>query len=107
MRENERFLTGESCGNLIFAKRYNVNPKKMTIQIPINSSRLKIPQCPTKSEFDKNLNAKANSKKPKTTLVVFNHPPDFGNEFNQLGNSANKAKGNAKAKPNPLIPAVN
>ena len=39
-------------------------------------------QCPTKSEFEKNLKAKANSKNPKTTLVVFNQPPDFGKEFN-------------------------
>ena len=78
----------------------------MRIQIPIKSSLLKIPQCPTKSEFDKNLKAKANSKNPKITLVVFNQPPDFGNEFSQLGKSANKAKGKAKATPKPLIPAV-
>ena len=93
-------------GNFIFAKRYNVSPVKMRIQTTIKSSRLKIPQCPTKSEFDKNLKAKANSKNPKITFVVFNHPPDLGNEFNQLGNSANKAKGKAKATPKPLIPAV-
>src|SRR5690606_7625070 len=55
----------------------------------------------------KNLKAKASSKKPRTTFVVVIHPPDFGNEFNQFGNNANKANGNARAAPNPVIPAVN
>ncbi len=40
-------------------------------------------------------------------MVVFNHPPDFGNECNQFGNKANKAKGKANDKPKPVIPAVN
>ena len=105
--ENDNFLIGESCGNLIFAKIYKANPMKITIQIPIKTSRFRMSQCATKSAFDKNLNAKANSKNPKTTLVVFSHPPDFGKEFNQLGNSANNAKGSAKANPKPVIPAVN
>ena len=86
---------------------YNANPKKTTIHRPIKISLFKNPQCSTKSAFDKNLNANANSKNPKTTFVVFNQPPDFGKEFNQLGNSANKAKGNANANPKPPIPAVN
>ena len=72
----------------------------------MNTSLFRSPQCSTKSALDKNLKAKANSKKPKITLVVFNHPPDLGKEFNQLGNSANKANGNAKAKPKPAIPIV-
>ena len=38
-------------------------------------------------------------------MVVFSQPPDFGKEFNKLGNNANKAKGIANAKPNPVIPA--
>ena len=44
-------------------------------------------------------------KNLKLLLRVFNQPPDFGNEFNQPGNAANKAKGNAIAveKPNMLI----
>lgn len=33
-------------------------------------------------------------------------PPDFGSEFNQLGNKANNANGNASATPKPAIPAV-
>ena len=105
--EKLNFLSGPSCGNLIRLNRYKANPRKITIQIPINTSLFKSPQCSTKSALDKNLKAKANSKKPKTTFVVFNHPPDFGKEFNQLGNNANKAKGKAKANPNPVIPAVN
>src|SRR5690606_37037275 len=59
----------------------------------------------TKSIIDKNLNANANSKNPNTTFTVFNHPPDFGKEFNQLGKKANKPNGKAIAdeKPNILI----
>ena len=50
------------------------------------------------------MNANASSKNPKTTFTVFNQPPDFGNEFNQPGKAANKAKGKAIAieKPNIL-----
>ena len=79
----------------------------MTIHKAINTSLLSNPQCSTKSALDKNLKAKASSRNPKTTFTVFNHPPDFGNEFNQFGNRANKANGNANASPNPPIPAVN
>ena len=105
--EKDNFLIGESCGNLILANKYSANPIKITIQMPIKTARFNKSQCATKSAFDKNLKAKANSKNPKTTFVVFNHPPDFGKEFNQLGNSANKAKGRAKASPKPDMPAVN
>ena len=52
------------------------------------------------------MNAKASSKNPKTTLTVFNQPPDFGNEFNQPGNIANNIKGKAKANENPNIPTT-
>ena len=86
--------------------RYKAKPEKIKIQIPMNISLFKIPQFSTRSALDKNLKAKANSRKPKTTLVVFNQPPDFGKLFSQLGNNANNAKGKARAKPNPLIPAV-
>ena len=60
--------------------------------------------CRTKSAFDKNLKAKANSRNPRNTFTVFNHPPDFGNVFNQPGNIANNIKGNAKANEKPNIP---
>ncbi len=54
--------------------------------------------------MDKNLKAKANSKKPKNTFTVLSQPPDLGIELSQLGNIANNVKGNAKAieKPNIL-----
>ena len=54
--------------------------------------------------MERNLNARANSKKPKNTLTVFNQPPDFGNEFNHPGKAANKANGSANASENPNIP---
>ena len=56
------------------------------------------------SAFDKNFKAKANSIKPKLTFTVFNHPPDLGIEFNQLGNIANKVNGNASEMENPNMP---
>ena len=50
--------------------RYNdINPKIVT-QSAINNSRFKNPQWYAKSTFDKNFNAKANSKNPKTTNAV-------------------------------------
>ena len=100
-------VKGESCGNWILPKRYNAKVPNIAIQIAINTSLSSRCICKTKSACDKNLNANANSKNPKTTFTVFNQPPDFGKEFNQLGNSANKAKGKANANPNPVIPAVN
>ena len=86
---------------------YSVKPAKMIIHNPKNISIFKIPQCFTKSAFDKNLKANANSKNPNTTLTVFSQPPDFGKAFNILGNIANNANGKPKAKPKPPIPAVN
>src|SRR5690606_13224408 len=47
---------------------------------------------------------KANSINPKETFTVFNHPPELGIEFNQLGEMANNVKGSASAKENPNIP---
>src|SRR5690606_19001621 len=85
---------------------YKANRINITIQIPINTSRFRIPQCSTKSALERNLNAIANSKNPKITLVVVIHPPDFGRDFNIFGNSANNANGKAKATPKPVIPTV-
>src|SRR5690606_17389948 len=65
------------------------------------------PHCSTKSAFDKNLSAKANSINPKTTFTVFNQPPDFGKEFNHFGNIANNVNGKASANPKPDIPSDN
>ena len=47
-------------------------------QIAKNTSLFKSPQCSTKSALDKNLKAKANSKKANTFFTVSNHPPDLG-----------------------------
>ena len=55
------------------------------------------------SATDRNLNAKANSKNPKTTFTEFIQLPDLGKEFNQLGKAANSPKGKAKAVENPSI----
>ena len=38
--------------------------------------------------------------------MVVIQPPDFGKAFSALGKSAKSAKGNAKAKPKPVIPEV-
>ena len=54
--------------------------------------------------MERNLNAKAISKNPSTTLTEFNHPPDFGKLLNQLGNIANKVNGSAKANEKANIP---
>src|SRR5690606_21566733 len=104
--EKDSFFKGASCGNLIFPKAYKANPVKTMIHTPKKTSIFKMPQCCTKSAFDKNLSAKASSKKPKTTLVVFNQPPDFGRAFIIFGNMANNANGNPSAKPKPPMPAV-
>src|SRR5437868_1800840 len=71
-----------------------------------NTSRFKMPQCSTRSAFDRNFTASANSRKPNTILTVVSHPPDLGNALSKLGNNANTVKGNANAKPNPAIPIV-
>lgn len=78
----------------------------MINQMPINTSRFNNPQCSTKSAFDKNLNASANSTKAKTFFTVSSQPPLFGKDFNQLGKMANNANGNANAVPKPAMPAV-
>ncbi len=52
----------------------------------------------------KNLRAKANSKKPNTTLTLLSQPPDLGKLFNQPGKMANKVNGKAKASEKPVIP---
>ena len=90
-------------GNLIKPNKYNAKIRNIPTQIAINSSLSR--KCPrtTKSALERNLKAKASSKN-KNTFTVFNHPPDFGNEFNHPGKAANNAKGSANASENPNIP---
>ena len=80
--------------------------KEINTHIPIKTSLLSIPQCSTRSAFDKNLNAKPNSKKPKITLKVFIHLPDLGSVLSKFGNKAKIVNGNAKATPKPNMPIV-
>ena len=47
-------------------------------QMAKNTTLFNKPQCCTKSALDKNLKARANSKKANTFLTVSNQPPDFG-----------------------------
>ena len=57
-----------------------------------------------KSATEKNFSANANSKNANTTLTEFNHPPDFGSDFNHDGKSANKLNGIDKATAKPNMP---
>lgn len=102
----EMCLTGESCGKLIFPKRYSTKVENTAIQIAKNTSRSNQCASNTKSAWDKNLKANASSKNPKTTFTVFNHPPDFGKEFIHPGSIAKSTNGMAIAKENPNIPTM-
>ena len=55
------------------------------------------------SAFDKNLSAKASSRKPRTTLTFVIQLPDFGKELSQAGKAAKKPNGMAKARENPSM----
>ena len=87
--------------------KYTNSIIKIISQIEIKTSRFKIPQCATKSAFERNFNASANSRKPNVTFNLVIQPPDLGIDFRALGKRASKPKGNAKAIPNPAIPEVN
>ena len=65
-----------------------------------------MPQCPTKSAFDKNLSAKISSTKPKTTFNVSIHEPDFGSDLSMFGKKANSVKGKPMAIPKETIPTT-
>src|SRR5690606_37197770 len=88
----------------IFPRRYRpINPK-ITIHNARNTSLSRNCQLYARSTFDKNFNAKANSKKPSTTFTLFNQPPELGNDLSIDGNMANSTKGMANAMENPSIP---
>ena len=78
-----------------------LNPRNIKIQMARKGSIFSRPHLFTRSAFDKNLKARANSRKPKTTLTVLSHPPDFGKALSMVGKAAKKAKGNARARPKP------
>ena len=103
----EIFIPFSSCGKRIMPNKYSVNENETNIQIPIKVSLFKIPQCITKSAFDKNLKANATSTNASIFFTTSNQLPDFGNDCNQCGKIANNAKGNASANPKPVKPAVN
>ena len=44
-----------------------------------------IPQPPTRSAFERNLNASANSRKPNVTFSLVNQYPEFGITDKYLG----------------------
>src|ERR1700741_377417 len=100
----ETCFRSESCEVLKTPNKYKVSNKKITIHKPMNTSRVNIPACTTRSALDANFKANANSMNPSVTFTAFNQPPDCGNEFNQPGNAANNPKGNASAKAKPNIP---
>ena len=77
------------------------------IQIAMKSSRFSKNVLETKSAFDKNFRAKANSTNPKTTFTVFIQPPDFGKLCNACGNNAKSPKTIAQANPKPAKAKVN
>ncbi len=56
--------------------------------------------------MDKNLKARASSKKPKTTLTEFNHPPDFGRLLIQPGKTAKRVNGIANAREKENMPKI-
>src|SRR5690554_4770351 len=70
----------------------------------IKTSLVRMPNWSTRSAFDKNLKARASSRKPRTTFTELSHPPDCGREFIQPGKAANNPNGNASAREKPNIP---
>lgn len=95
---------GLSCENLILPIRYKPNKAKITIHKAKYTSRSNRFQLYAKSTLDKNFNAKASSRNPKTTFTLFSQPPDFGRDFSMDGNIAKITKGTANAKEKPNIP---
>src|ERR1700722_3421921 len=78
----------------------------MAIHNDRNISRSNQFQWYARSTFERNLSAKANSKKPSITLTLFSQPPDFGKLFIADGNKANTVNGNASATEKPSIPTA-
>ena len=87
--------------------KYIPNERLSKAHIIIKISLFKIFHPPIKSAFDKNFNAKANSRNPRVTFKVFIHPPDLGILLINFGKNAKIEKGTPNANPKPSIPKVN
>src|SRR5579872_495491 len=77
------------------------------IQMAKKTSLLSNPEWVTRSALERNLIIRASSTKAKVFLTLSIQPPDLGSEWSQPGKSANSAKGNPSARPNPAIATVN
>ena len=84
-------------------KRYRARAPKMAIQMAMKTSLSSTWACSTRSAFDRNLKASANSRKPRKTLTVLSQPPDFGRELSHPGKAAKMEKGRAMASENPSM----
>ncbi len=58
------------------------------------------------SATERNLSEKANSKNPRSTLVVFSQLPERGSFFSRFGKKAKMVNGTASAMENPSMPIV-
>src|SRR5215203_1730994 len=108
----KKILTAVNLGfpspeNLNTPHRYSTMAIPIAIHKPMKISLSKRCHCFTRSAFDKNLIAIANSMKPNTAFSSFIQPPDLGIDCNQCGNRANRINGNPNPNPKPAIPAVN
>ncbi len=77
---------------------YNAASTAITSQIASTTARVKIPHCSTRSAFDRNFIAVANSTNPITTFTSCSHAPDRGSFATALGISASRKKGSAKTQ---------
>src|ERR1700743_739276 len=87
--------------------RYNTRAAPIAIQRPKKVSLFNIPQCVTRSAFERYLRARATSTNPKQRFRVFIQPPERGRDCNQPGKRAKRAKGRPSANPKPAIATVN
>src|SRR5215213_92706 len=76
----------------------------IAIQIASTTGRVKIPQCQTKSTFERNFIAAATSRKPIETLMEFIQPPARGSCETHCGTSASTKNGKAKTVEKASIP---
>src|SRR5215472_10751827 len=67
--------------------------------------RVKIPQCQTRSAFERNFIAAAISRNPTTTLTEIIQPPDFGSCERNCGAKARKKNGTANTVEKASMPA--